>query len=377
MYVIKNKLYILLIFTFDIIGTIITAPFKLIKKRLRKDPKKILIIRLDHIGDLISATPVFRILKEAYPNAKLDVLASKRNIDILKNNPFIDEIMPYDAPWFNRRKKRLIKVREYFRLVNMLKKQKYDLGIDLRGDIRHIILMRLACIYYRVGYGTTGGGFLLNREINYRTGVHEVDHNLDVIREIGINITEVKPDFFTSKEQEESTKRLLSDKGLMPGDFIVSMHPGAGYPSKRWTSSKWAQLIDKLNTEFNAKVIIVGAEEEKSLLVNIRKETKIEPISAVGETSLGELAALFKNVNLFIGTDSGPSHIASAVNTPSVILYSGTNDSRQWAPLSDKNHIIQKDIPCKHCERLKCANNICMDIISVDETMDAARRIIK
>lgn len=377
MYIIKNKLYLLLIFIFDILGTIITSPFKIIKRRMPKEPKNILVIRLDHIGDLISSTPVFKIIKEAYPNSKITALVNKRNIDIVKNNPFIDEIMTYNAPWFDRRSKRLIKFREYFRLAMVLKKQNYDLGLDLRGDIRHILLMRMAGVCYKVGYGITGGGFLLDKEINYRAEANEVDHNIDILKEIGIKINDARPDFFTSKKHDECAQGLLSDRGLKTGDFIISIHPGAGYPSKRWTSSKWAQLIDKLSSELDAKAVVVGAEKERSLLVNIRKTAKTEFWSVVGQTSLGELAALSKKSSLFIGTDSGPSHIAAAVNTPSLILYSGTNDSGQWAPSKECVTIIQKDVHCKMCEKIKCANNICMDLISVDEVIEEARKIKK
>ncbi len=100
-------------------------------------------------------------------------------------------------------------------------------------------------------------------------------------------------------------------------------------------------------------------------------------IDAIGKTSLGELAALLKKANLFIGTDSGPSHVASAVKTPSIILYSGTNDVKQWAPLGKKVFVIQKDVPCKGCERLKCANNICMDLITADEVMEVVGDVLR
>ena len=375
MYALKNKFYIIPIFLFDLIGTTVTAPFRLLRSRMPKDVKKILVIRLDHIGDLLFSTPVFQAIKKAYPHAKLDVLVSKKNKEIVKDNPFIDGIMTYDAPWFKRKSKRLIKLREYIGLAKTLSREKYDIGIDLRGDLRHIALMLLAAVKYKVGYGITGGGFLLNREAGYRPQAHEVEHNLHLLKAIAIKSAYKykRSEFFISDKHKDFAESFCSRHGLGVEDFIVCIHPGAGYLSKRWLPKKWAQAIDRLSQEFKAKIIIVGAKGEKVLLNNIKEVAGAGIIDAVGETSLGELAALLKRASLFIGTDSGPGHIASAVGVPSVILYSGTNDSKQWMPLSEKTVIIQKDIPCRGCERLKCANNICMDLITVDEVMEVAR----
>ncbi len=373
MYVLKNRFYIVVVFLFDLIGTVVTVPIRLFKAHRPKDIENILVIRLDHIGDLLFATPVFRAIKEAYPKVRLDVLISRHNKDIIKNNPFVDEIMTYDAPWFKRKNGRLIKLREFIRLAKVLRREKYDIGIDLRGDLRHIILMSLAGIKYKIGYGITGGGFFLDKEVSYYPQVHEVEHNSDLLKAIDIKSMYKESEFFIPDEYKNFAEEFYAKNGLRTEDFLVCIHPGAGYHSKRWLPKKWAQLIDRLTEEFKAKVVIIGTKEDKTSLGNIKETIRSKVIDAIGKTSLGELAALLKRANLFIGTDSGPSHVASAVNTPSIILYSGTNDAKQWAPLGKKIIIIQKDIPCKGCGRLKCANNICMDLITVDEVMEAVR----
>ncbi len=376
MYILKNKFYRTFIFAFDLLGTVITLLWKLFKPKKPKHIKKILVIRLDHIGDLLAATPVFRIIKENYPNAKLDVLIAKYNKDIVRNNPFIDEIIAYDTPWFKRKNKRLIKPREFIKYVIALHKQHYDVGIDLRGDLRHIMLMWLAGIKYKIGYGITGGGFLLDKEVSFQQGVHEVQHNLDLLKAIGLEATRRKNEFFIPDEDKNFAEGLYTEKGLSNKDFVVCIHPSAGYLSKKWLGKKWSEVIFRLNKELNAKVIIVGAKGEKALCDNMKEISSVKVIDVVGKTKLGQLAALLKKANLFIGTDSGPSHIASAMSTPCVILYSGTNDPAQWAPLGKKIFIIQKDVPCKGCQKLKCANNICMDLITVDEVMKAVDKVL-
>lgn len=377
MYILKNRFYIVVVFLFDLIGTVVTVPIRLFRARMPKDIKRILVIRLDHIGDLLFATPVFRAIKAAYPKVRLDVLIGRQNKDIVKNNPFVDEIMTYDAPWFKRKNGRLIKLREFIRLAKVLRREKYDIGIDLRGDLRHIILMSLAVIRYKIGYGITGGGFLLDKEVTYNSQTHQLEHNLDLLEAIGIESVHKESEFFIPDEYKNFAEEFYAKNGLRTEDFVVCIHLGAGYPSKRWLPKKWAQLIDRLAQEFKAKVVIIGTKEDKTLSGNIKEMIRGKAIDAIGKTSLGELATLLKRANLFIGTDSGPSHVASAVNTPSIILYSGTNDAKQWAPLGKKVIIIQKDVPCKGCERLKCANNICMDLITVDEVMEAVEDVLR
>lgn len=374
MYTLKNKFYVIIIFIFDLIGTTITMPFGLFRVRMPKDIRKILVIRLDHIGDTIFATPAFHAIKEAYPSARLDVLVNKQSKDVVKNNPHIDRIMTYDAPWFKQKNRRLIKLKEFLRLAKALRGEKYDVGIDLRGDSRHIVLMLLAAIRYRIGYGITGCGFLLNKEVGFRPNVHEFEHNLDILRAVGIRAVYKKSELFITDEHETFAKEFYTNNGLSEKDFVVCIHSGAGYPSKRWLPKKWAQLINALRQQFNAEIVIIGTKDDKTVSDNIKEIAKTKVIDAVGKTTLNGLAALLKKANLFIGTDSGPSHIAAAVDTPSVILYSGTNDARQWAPLGKKIIIIQKELPCRECEKLKCANNVCMDLITVNEVMEAAKK---
>ncbi len=378
MYVLKNKFSIALIFLFDLIGIIITTPMRLFKGHIKsniKNARKILIIRLDHIGDIIFATSTFRAIKEAYPDAKLHVLINRQNKDIVKHNPYVEQIMTYDAPWFRRKGKRFIKLAEFLRLADVLKNEKYDIGIDLRGDLRHIILMSLAKIRYKIGYGTTGAGFLLDKEVEYRPYAHETEHNADLLESMGVKYTHRKSEFFIPQESAKFAQDFYASAGIKGDDFVVCIHPGSGYSSKRWLSKKWAQLTDKLSYGLKAKVIVIGVRDDKTLIGQIKSMVKTNIIDASGKTSIEQLAAIIKKANVFIGTDSGPSHIASAVDTSAVILYSGTNFPSQWAPQNKNITIIKKDIPCVGCERQKCPNNICMDLITVDEVMEAAKHV--
>ncbi|MFH0732439.1 MAG: glycosyltransferase family 9 protein [Candidatus Omnitrophota bacterium] len=374
MYVLKNRLYKAVVFLFDLIGTVISIPFRLLRGSRPKIIKKILVIRLDHIGDVVLTTPIFRAIKQKYPDSKLAVLVSAAASDLVTSNPFVDEILKYNAPWFRSRKK-IVKLKEFFKLVSQMQKEGFDIGIDPRGDLRHILLMWLAGIKYRVGYGITGGGFLLNKEIGYNPRKHQIERNLDILGAIGISAASCETEFSISDADKKFALDFYAKNQLQDNDFVICIHPSPGFLSKKWLPQRWSRLIIKLIEQFNAKIVMVGLKEEKTLSAALKAAPSASLIDATGKTSLSALAALFKRANLFVGVDSGPSHIASSVGTPCVILYSGTNDPRQWAPRGKKVTVIQKDIPCKGCEKIKCPNNICMDLITVDDVMEAIKKL--
>ena len=377
MYVLRNKFYSILIFLFDLIGTLVANPFKkLLKRHLPKDIKKILVIRLDHIGDVVLTTPLLRALKEKYPAAKLVVLTSRGTSDIVKTNPFVDEIMKYNAPWFERNKK-IIKLREFFKLVSQIRKENFDIGLDPRGDLRHILMMWLAGIKYKIGYGITGGGFLLDWEATYNTKAHEVRRNLNLTKGLGFKTKFLKPEFYVSEKEEIRVDEISNINRISENDFTLVIHAGAGYPTRLWRNEKWAEVIERLYNDFHAKIFIIGGHSEKQQCKDILKRSGHKAIDLVGKTRLSESAALIKKAKLFIGTDSGPCYIAYAVGTPEIVLYSHATVKYRWEPLGKKVVTIQKDAYCKLCEKLYCDNNICMDLITVDEVMEAVKQVVR
>jgi lipopolysaccharide heptosyltransferase II len=374
-YIFKKKHYQLLAATFDFLGGVFIFPFKLFWRNRPPNVGKILIIRLDHIGDVVFSTVVAQNLKAHYKGAKVTFLVASWAKDIVINNPYVDEVVCYDAPWFSRDQKKIVDLKSFFRLAKQLRNQQYDIGFDLRGDIRHILLMVLAGVKFRIGYGITGGGFLLHRQAIYRNGVHAIEHNLDLIRDNGVNIILDKPQLYSCAEGEEKAKEFLRSNKISAGNFVVVIHPYGGYPSKNWLDDRFADLTKALFAEYRAKIIFVGVSEDKNSIDNIIRIKGTPAINAAGNFGLTGLFSILKRARLFIGVDSGPSHIAAAAGTPTVVLYSGTNSLKEWGPLEDNVRVIQKDIHCKGCENPDCTDNICMDLISVEDVMEAVEEV--
>jgi lipopolysaccharide heptosyltransferase II len=375
-YILKNKFYIFLISIIDLIGNFLTLPFKIFKRKEPANINNILLIRLDHIGDVIYSTVIPQNLKTHYPNVKITFLVASWAKDILINNPYVDEIICYDAPWFDRKRKRIFELKKFFKLAGQLRRHNYDLGFDLRGDLRHILLMTLAGVKFRVGYGITGGGFLLNKPVNYREKTHVLEHNLDLLKDININLINRQPRLYGSLKDENFTEDFFKRNHLVGDNFIVMIHAFAGYPAKNWQDNKFAKLIDVLYNDYNAKIILIGSQEDKESNNNIIRLCRSSVINAAGMTSIGSLLALLKKADIFIGVDSGPSHIGALTDKPTVILYSGTNNAQEWAPQGNKVMIIQKDVPCKGCEKLDCKKNICMELISVEDVVKVIKEVV-
>lgn len=375
-YVFKKRTYRFLFSIIDFMGTLLLLPFRLFGNKAPGNVGSILLIRLDHVGDVIFSTVIPQNLKNHYRGAKITFLVANWAKEIVMDNPYLDEVICYDAPWFNRNRKRAFEFRRFFKLAKVLRQYRYDLGFDLRGDFRHILLMALAGVRFRVGYGITGGGFLLHRKVKYRDGVHSIEHNLDLLRSMGIGIITYQPQLYSSAKDEKFAQDFLKANNLTEGDFIAIIHPHPGYPSKNWLKKRFAELTNLLCKDYKAKIILTGTDKDKHSNDDIIRLSQVPVINACGKTSLGGLLALIKSSTVFIGVDSGPSHIAASTGKPTVVLYSGTNKVQEWGPKSDNTIIIQKDIPCQGCQRLDCEHNICMDLISVEDVIEAVEKAI-
>ena len=201
-----------------------------------------------------------------------------------------------------------------------------------------------------------------------------VNDNLDLLRSLGINYSNVEPQLYASLEDENFVRLFIKENNLTDNDFVAIIHPFAGYQSKNWQEDKFAELIRVLFNRYNARIILVGSAKDKEAGEDIIRMSKVPAINLAGKTSLGELTYLFKKMNVFIGVDSGPAHIAALTKKPTVIIYSGTNRPEEWAPAGEQVVVIRKDVECGYCEKLNCKDNICMKMISVEDVLGAIRQ---
>lgn len=335
----------------------------------------ILVVRLDQIGDLVCSLPVFPVLREYFPQAKVTVLTGAEGKAILEGNPFIDELIIFSPNWFSQKKRGFLSA--WLKIFFALRRKRFDLGFDLRGDLRNILLMTLAGVRYRVGFDIAGGRGLLNQVGEYDETLHQTELNLKLITSQRVDKAGFKPEIYLSKEERESARERLNHLGVREKDILVAVHPEAGYPAKKWGAEPFKHLIEDLLSNPRYKVLIVGLSGARAVAETFASEARV--INLTGVLLLRELIAVLSHCHLLIGNDSGPSHIAQALGVPVVVAASGTNVYERWGIWRQPSRILKHEVPCAPCHLSVCnvPGHPCMSEISVNQVSKVAEELIR
>ena len=340
MYIYEKKILMVMFFLIDAVGYLFALPLRIFRKEAVLVPKKILIIRLDHIGDVVEATVVLKPLRKKLPDAEIVFMAHSRSKDILEKNPHIDKVISFDAPWFDRKSHKAVRyLKALAQMINTIRTGSFNAAVDLRGDVRHITAMFFAGVKSRISYGITGGGFLLTHIIPYRKKSHETEKNIMLLGPFGITAGFFGTELYYSEKDAEKAESLKKDAGI--SDKYAVMHAFPGHSSKKWNADKFRAVTRYLRSEKGLQVVIVGTASEEAYIKGLKGPEEDDGVIDIsGKTGLGMLGHILKKASIFVGLDSGPSHIAAAEGVPGVVLFSGVNDPGQWAPRSEKIKII-------------------------------------
>jgi len=362
----------------DFAGGVLFSAFKMLRtpESSPAPARKILLVRLDHIGDLILTRPAVRLLREHLPSVQIDWLIPAESRQLLSCDPFINNLIPFRYHWYRRGQRTLETIREFFSLIKQFRSEKYDAAVDFRGDFRSILLIFLAGIKQRIGYGITGGGFLLTECLPRDSGLHQVMLNAAILRPLGVT---GKPGYLPLHAQPELFSALVPRRS--PETKRVIVHAGAGYPSKVWPAKNFEKLLCSLSRLPGIELFIIGTADEKraapmdDLFQN--NEPSLKDLRGVLE--LHELPALMLNAELFIGGDSGPAHIAAAQGIMVLSLFSGANDERLWRPWTPNLHLMTNPVSCSPCGLSVCPipDHPCMSGIQPEEVIHAATRLLE
>lgn len=335
--------------------------------------KKILVSRIDHFGDVFIASSILPHLKIAYPSAKIHFMAGEWAKSYLRSNPNIDRVLIYNSIRHNRAKGLLKNARTalsgFVGNVRKMRAEGYDLCIDLRAyPFNSIPLMYLGGGRCKVGFATGGWGFLLDKIVPYREGVHEISHVNDTLKALGIFVPDkdIKPEFTPSKTALKECSRILEGLGITEGEQFVLIHTGCGNPKKQWKKECWQELIDKLSGIYEIKVLVYDTE-----FGDLNGCIKLPSL-----ISFELFAAAAKRATLFIGLDSLPAHLAASFSTPVVAVWCGINDSVQWRPVGRSVRVVKNEVDCSPCFRKNgCSSMECMEI-RVDDCLKEASRYL-
>ena len=338
-YVYKKKINIFLFSVLDFIGGIIAFPFKTFRQKTPKHFNKILLIREDHVGDVISASVVLSPLRRAFPGAEIDFMAPSWGMGILKGDPNLNNIVQFDPPWFDRRSKGFSQqIKGFFCMVDIMKKGEYDLAIDLRGDARHIAAMFAAGIKCRISYGITGCGFLLTHQVPYKGTMHENERNAELLKPLGIECCSPGINLYFSDEDILEAGNLKKELGINYPYAVIHVVPG--HPEKKWNTASFSEVARYIHDEKGLVPIFIGTHDDRGDVKAVIEMAGVKSINLSGMTSLSVLGPFMTGASLFVGLDSGPTHIAAYTETPTIMLFSGVNDPAQWAPRGENVTIV-------------------------------------
>ena len=340
--------------------------------------QNILIVRTDRIGDVILTTPAIAALRQAYPNARLTIMVTPATREIVEDNPHLDEVIVYDQKGAHKG------VRGFFKFINYLRQQKFDLAIVYHTKKRFNLICFLAGIPNRVGFKNNKFGFLLTHPIKDTRPLgdkHEYEYCLEVLKYLGVD-AQVRDLFFPLHQDSEFwAEDFLRQNDLRARDSqkLIAVHPGASCISKRWLPERFAELIDKLFWHYDAKIILVGGPETISISESIKLKLKNPVLDVTGQTTVSQLASLLKRCHLLISNDSGPVHVAAAVNTPVISIF-GRNQAglspTRWRPLGPKDIVLHREVGCEVCLAHNCQIDFkCLTAITPDDVMQAVDAI--
>lgn len=342
-------------------------------------PERILLVQLDHLGDAILTTSILPALRRRYATAEIDVLAAPWNREVFANGGLVDRIYVWRVNRFNRAGG----FGWPLALVTWglwLRRRRYDLAVDIRGELPLALLMWLSGARRRVGRASGGGGFLLTDSMPEQIGRHEVLSrrallNTVVGGTIGDGTVVDGPTWRLVPEAVTKVARLLGQSGL-DGGRVVVIHVSAGTRAKQWPVEHFRELVGRLAVELDVGVILVGGEGDKRVAQAVTGGASWPCVHDWTEQlSLDELAAVLKRAAVFVGGDSGPAHLAAAVGTPTVALFSGTNNPDQWRPWGEGVVVLSEPVACAACFRQECplADHPCMRGIRPARVIEAIR----
>ncbi len=330
---------------------------------------RILIVRLSAIGDVIHGIPVACAIRQRLPQAHVAWMVEGRSADLLRGHGAIDEVIAVPRGW-------LKSPAFVWRLTRQLRRQRYDVTLDLQGLTKSALLARLSGAKRRIGFSGWEGRELspwLNNELVAATTTHVIDRNLELLRPLGIVAPTVRFDLPESAADRATAERIAAEAPLRGGFAVIN--PGAGWPSKWWPRDRFAAVARFLGErEAMPSLVVWAGPQERAWAEEIAALSQGHAQLAPA-TALTELAAVVRRARLFVASDTGPLHLAAAVGTPCVGLY-GPVPAERNGPYGPRHVSLQKMCLPTRSRQRRNAGPESMEAISVDDVCQACRQVL-
>lgn len=347
------------------------------------EPRNILLVRPRAAGDVLLATPVARALRERFPSAWISFAVRRNMTPLVVENPHVNEALVIDAfedpalPFLRRGAMRA----QFFA---KLRARRFDWAIDLHGGPRSALVVLASGAKVRVGYDTRGRRYAYTRRVPRFVADADgkaimrsaVRVNAAMIEPLGVRVSDESLVLRVPAHARERVRALLAERGVGASRPLVLVNPAAKWATKAWPSANYARLAGMLARDAAADVLVLWGPGERVVAEAVIAGARHERVSLAPDGDLGTAAALVALARLVAGTDSGISHIAAALTTPSVTLFGPTNPA-EWHAYDPSRHVaIHHAVPCSFCNFTRCAWHACMTELPVERVFAACSELL-
>ena len=332
---------------------------------------RILLIKPSSLGDIVHTLPVVSALKAQWPEMHLTWLVKRQWAEIVERVEGVDRVWPVDMT-----------VKDWIRQGLLLRNEQFDLVIDLQGLLRSGVLARLSGAAVRVGFANAreGSPWCYTERIPVPSlDVHAVDRYLSLVKALGASI--LGPPRFGFKmlaEDQAVVRGLFQRKGASIDKPWIAMNVTARWPTKRWPLGSFAAVADQLHEQYGAQVVVLGGPDERHYVGELRALVKHPFIDLSGEVPLRCLPALLSWATVMITNDSGPMHIAAALNVPVVALF-GPTSAMRTGPYGSGHRVFNGQVSCSPCFSRVCRHSPqleCLHRITPAHVLDVVRPLM-
>jgi len=306
--------------------------------------KNILIIKPSSIGDIVLALPALSALRKAFPDAKITWLVRSEYAPLLENHPFINKLILFDRKFLGQAWFKPKALDALLAFIRRLRSENFDVVFDFQGLFRTAAFAAFTGAKKRFGMANARefASIFYTHKVNHdRSCIHLVDFYLKLVQSAGVQPAE--PEFVLPIEPaaKKALDGLLASYDIAPGNYAVLI-PGSAHFDKCWPVENFAALAEKISSRFGLSIVAVGGSSESRLAEKLVQLSNVKVFNLAGKTNLSELTALLKYARIVIGNDTGPGHIAVALDTPAVIIFGRSNPAR-LAPYKKPHSVAAVD----------------------------------
>jgi len=337
--------------------------------------KRILLIQLGDIGDVVLTMPAVRALRERFPESSLVIAVREKARGLVDDCPWVDGVVSID-----KKKRIFARALSYEAgFIKDLRRWRFDTAVDLRTGTRGAILARLSGAKTRIGRYADDGELWRNRMFTHlvRPPLQELnqyvaEHHLNILSPLKLKPVDRIPSLVVSNARRKKGVRLFREAGIPTDRPVIGFHPFSLWKYKELDIDQCVSLVNYLCNAYPVSVIITGAPNERERAAQVAARCGAEVFNLAGKTSIGDLPAIFELCRLFIGVDTAALHIAAAVGVPTAGIF-GPSSPVSWAPRGKQHVVVSKDLDCVPCRRKGCQDSErsrCIETLTIEDILE-------